>query len=113
MKYQWEICHNPQVMILHVDIRLPRVFSGFDFESETNRLDEEDASFIKSLRSVVGVESISTGNHQCQIRIGRLFDWAVIMPEIVELFRIRFAPNSEATYVNNDCCEKAICDPQS
>ena len=104
MKYAWQKCPNPDVMIFHASVRLPRI----DYDDVLGRVvgesivddapvDAEDRALVMAIHDIDGVVRVSMRDYECQIEKGELFDWSDIKPGVVEAFRRRFKPNGSLT----------------
>lgn len=96
MRYQWQKCPNPDVMVLHVDQRLPESVDPFDDDDD---LDEEDSHFIAELRAIDGIACVSTSGYECQVERAVLFDWQTIQAAVIERLRLRYKPNGKMVEV--------------
>lgn len=98
MRYQWEQCPNSAVNVLHLQVHLPTSFDqgGSGDEFCYGPFDDEDRQFLRAIADIPGVVSVSTDKHTCQIVKAHLFEWEMVRPQVVEIIRRRFRPNSQA-----------------
>lgn len=92
MRYRWESATNPNMMVLHVDRRLPRACaaSGRLDESTARELDDDDRGLVDSLLSIDGVDGVYLaigGRYKLSITRGHLFAWGPIREAVVAALR--------------------------
>jgi hypothetical protein len=103
LRYTIERYPNQDVIGIHIEDRLPRVFE-FRLDRKGGwmsdaKLSAEDTDFFSEVASIRGVVEVSGLDYRMSITKGRVFSWDEIVPGVIEILRARYAPEEQAELV--------------